>query len=466
MQIDRKDVIWNLTATVLKIASGVLILPVVLKYLTPDEVGMWTIFLSFSSVTLLFDFGFSQTFARNITYIFSGASQLHKRGFEVVEENTAISYALLKSTIKAMKWFYARISFIIFITLILGGTFYVNYIIKTSFTGNSRLIISSWIIYALLISYQAYTLYFDSLLLGRGMIKKNKQIIIISQIAFIVVSLFLIVYFKSGLLGIVIGQAISVIINRTLSHFAFYDKLMQFELQRAEVIHHKETLRNISPNAVKIGITSLGSFLVNKSAVFIGSLYLPLASIASYGISKQVVDMIVAVATIWFSTYYPQMIQDRINNSSKHLKELYIKSKIFYIILFILAATILVVFGNTFLDIINTNTMLLSTPLLILLLIITFLENNHSQAGSILLTKNEVPFFKASITAGVFTSILLLLFLLCFKWGVIALILAPGISQGIYNNWKWPMDVKKDIGIKMKDYAVELKKMCNKLLLC
>ena len=79
MQIGKKDVIWNLTATILKIASGIIILPVILKYLTSEEIGIWTIFLSFSSITLLFDFGFSATFARSITYILVGQLNYTKK---------------------------------------------------------------------------------------------------------------------------------------------------------------------------------------------------------------------------------------------------------------------------------------------------------------------------------------------------------------------------------------------------
>lgn len=463
MNIGKRDVMWNFLATVLKIASNVLILPIILKYLSSDEVGMWTIFLSFSAITILFDFGFSQTFSRNITYIFSGADEFQKEGFEIVQKGKSINYALLKSTIKAMKWFYIRISIIILLFLVIGGTFYIHYVISKSYSGNDKIIYISWLVYAFFISYQAYTLYFDSLLLGRGMVKKNKQIIIVSQSFFIVTSLILILVFKLGILSLVIGQLIAVIINRFLSYKVFYDKEIKSKIKEAVTISHKKVLNDISPNAVKIGITSLGSFLINKSSIFVGSLFLPLAGIASFGISKQVVDLIAVVSTVWYSTFYPQMIQDRINNDVSHLKGLYLRSKVVFIFLFLLMGAIVLVSGNPLLAMIKSNTLLLQTSFLVILLVATFLENNHAWAGAILLTKNEVPFFKASIFSGFFTIILLFLFLKVLNWGIISLIIAPGLAQLVYQNWKWPLEVIKDLRIRRKDYFEETKKIIQKI---
>ena len=362
-----------------------------------------------------------------------------------------------------MKWFYSRISLIILTILISGGTFYIHYILVKSYKGDRLDIYISWILYVFLISYQAYTLYYDSLLLGKGMVKRNKQIIVISQLFFIVISLILILVFKMGLIALVIGQLLSVVLNRTLSFISFYDKETKNLISSAENIHHKDVLKDLSPNAIKIGITSLGSFLINKSSIFIGSLILPLADIASFGISKQVIDLVAIIAAIWFSTYYPKMIQFRVNNEKTQLKKLYVRSEIIYIVLFILMGTFIVFFGNDFLVLIKTNTLLINTLLLASLILVTFLEINHTWAGSLLLTKNEVPFFKASIVSGLFTIILLFLFLYYFKWGVISLIIAPGIAQLVYQNWKWPLEAKKDLNIKNKDYKTEIKSFLNKL---
>jgi hypothetical protein len=86
-----------------------------------------------------------------------------------------------------------------------------------------------------------------------------------------------------------------------------------------------------------------------------------------------------------------------------------------------------------------------------LAVIVGFLETNHATAGNILLTKNEVPFFKASLLSGGFTMFLLFLLFNFTHLELWAMILAPGIAQGVYQNWKWPFEVIKELKIKVTD---------------
>jgi hypothetical protein len=69
-----------------------------------------------------------------------------------------------------------------------------------------------------------------------------------------------------------------------------------------------------------------------------------------------------------------------------------------------------------------------------------------------LLTKNEVPFAKASILSGLASVALLFVFLKFTTIGIWGMVLAPGIAQIVYQNWKWPYMVIKDLDIKFRDY--------------
>jgi len=80
------------------------------------------------------------------------------------------------------------------------------------------------------------------------------------------------------------------------------------------------------------------------------------------------------------------------------------------------------------------------------------LETNHGLAAQMILTKNEVPFVKASIISGTATIVLLFLSLKFTTIGIWGMILAPGITQIVYQNWKWPLQVIRDLDIKFKDY--------------
>ena len=114
----------------------------------------------------------------------------------------------------------------------------------------------------------------------------------------------------------------------------------------------------------------------------------------------------------------------------------------------------LLILGEKALVFIGSKTSLMPQWFLVSAIFISFLENNHSIAGSILLSKNEVPFFKAAIISGVATILLLLLiFLKTSSIGTWALILAPGLVQGTYQNWKWPITVFKELKITLWDIS-------------
>ena len=95
-------------------------------------------------------------------------------------------------------------------------------------------------------------------------------------------------------------------------------------------------------------------------------------------------------------------------------------------------------------------------------LIISLLENNHGIAGAILLTNNEVPFFKASLLAGAITICILIVMFYYTNVNIWAMILAPGIAH-LYNNFKWPYEVIKQLNISLKDIAKSYFNLNNSL---
>jgi O-antigen/teichoic acid export membrane protein len=459
MQITKKDVLWNYAATFLKIASSALLLPLILKMMPTETVGIWSVFITITAFTSVLDFGFSTSFTRNVTYIFSGVRTLKVNGFNTVtDKESTIEYGLLKAVISAMRWFYLRIALILLVVLITIGTYYVHGLLK-KYNGNEQEVYIAWFILCVINTYNLYTLYYDALLQGRGLIKRSKQIVIIGQLLYLVVATILILVGK-GIIAIVLAQASSVIVIRWMSYFSFFTGEIKQNLQKVQSCSKKEVLKAIYPNAVKVGLTSFGGFLVQRSAIIIGSLFIPLKDIASYGITLQLIIIMGGMAGIYTSTYQPKISHLRITQNLTAIKDLYIKGEIVLFLTYLFGGLGILVLGTWGFRFIGSKTQLLPTFMLSFAILISFLENNHSIAGGILLTSNEVPFFKASLFAGLVTILLLLgMFYLC-DMRIWAMILAPGIAH-LYNNWKWPYEVKKQLNITLDD----IKSVIIKLIL-
>ncbi len=459
MKINRIDVIWNYTATFFKISSSLLLIPFILHKLSSEDVGIWTIFSSISSLVFLVDFGFNSSFSRNVTYIFSGVSTLKKDGHEISLENEKeISFELLKGLLEAMRWFYSRISALIFVALSIIGTLYLVNILS-HYQGNKINIYTAWFLFISINTYNLYTLYYDALLEGKGLIRISKKITILGHVIYLLVAL-IFIYCGYGLAALVGAQFLSVIIIRTISNKKFFTPEIINKLDNVNSANKKEILKAIYPNAMKYGVTSIGGFLIQKSSIFIGSLFLPLSSIASFGIAKQILDSTVGIANIALITFLPQISRLRILGNNQMIKFICVRGLLIANLTLIIGSIIIISYGNFFLHIIKSNTFFNQNVILIMA-ISSFISLNSGLCGAIISTKNYIPFMKPSLISGICTILLLIVLSKFTNLGLVGMAMAPGVIDLCYQGWKWPLVVFKDLDIKFKDFIGVLKRNMN-----
>ena len=443
--IGKCDLIWAMLATLFRIGSGVLLFPMVLSMLPSETVGVWTIFTSVTLITGILDFGFNQSFARNISYVFSGVRSLKRNGHEYVvnAENEKIDYALLKNTIGAMRYFYSRMALILFVFLAVGGTFYM-YSLMQNYGGDVREIYVAWAIVCIVNSYNLYTLYYDSLLSGRGLIKRKNQIVLIGNVAYLALAVVLLLC-RLGLVAIVSAQLVSVLIIREMSRRSFYSTDIKNGLSNVAEGEYKSVLKAIVPNAVKLGLASVGGFLTFRLSTFVGPMYISLSEMASFGITLQLLSVVSSLALLYTNVYLPKVFQWRVENNITQVRRTFRLSMLLVFIAFISGGLLISLLGNWALDVLGSDTQLLAGGLLAFLVLHYYLETNMVNATEYLLAKNEVPFYKRYLVSGVVTVILLFVFVGYLGLGVWGIIAAPMISQSILQYWKWPYEVYKEL---------------------
>lgn len=440
--IGKKSVAWSYVAVVFSVGSGIILLPFILHNLPSETVAVWGIFQAIYSMTTLLDFGFRPSFSRNISYIFSGVEELCVDGISSQQGN-GVSFPLLKGTIKAMRVFYTYLAIAVLLLLLTVGSFYF-YCVMQKYTGDKVDAIMGWCILCVINCYNLYTLYYDSLMTGKGCVTRLQQITIVGQLLYISIAIGLI-YSGFGLVAIVMAQLSSIIVKRILANRSFYTKEMKRQLANANTIDYKQVLRTIAPNSVKVGLTSLGGYVVNKSALFFGSLYIALDAVATYSITLQILDILARCGTMLFVTFSPKIAQCRAQGNIAEIRRLYLLSVGALLLIYIIGGGAMLSIGDSVLCLLGSKTLLLPTSLLALLLLVSLLEQNHSIAAGFIQAGNKIPFFIPSLISGAATVILLWLLLDVMNMGLLGLIMAPGIAQLSYNNWKWPSVVIKEI---------------------
>ncbi len=455
MKITKADLFWNYGATFMRVASALIVLPVILRMLPEQEVGLWSVMIGLNSMIYLLDFGFFQTFSRAVTYVFSGAQMLQKEGFIPIKEDSPISYSLLKGVLKAMSRFYGFVSLLLLFMLLTGGVWYINRLLE-DFGGDMISAKIAWFAYGTLLCYQFFTYYYDAALVGRGMIKKSRQIIVFSQSLHIVLSTTLLLA-GFGIISLVAGQTLATLVNRFLARRAFYDNETKDGLRDAEGNNWLDIIKILFYTAYKNGLASLSWVFTNRMLAVIGALYVPLSVMASYGITKQITDITITLAVAWFYTYYPKLTQNQLKLDSKEIKRMFVKSQIIAVFVFIVSAVFVVSFGPEILNYIGSSTSLLSRALIMLLFAASMFEALTQLSTFVLLSKNQVPHYKAQSITAIVAVILLFITLKYSGMGVSALIAVPFIVQLFYQHWRWSYKLWVEMEITHKDYLNGIK---------
>lgn len=446
ISLSKNDIIWGYFAQFFSIASGIITLPLILRMLSAEEIGMNYLMLTIGSLVALFDFGFAPQFGRNITYVFSGAQELKKEGLEITNSDKSINYRLLATMIHTARYVYRRLALIVLAVMLSLGSLYI-YKVTNGFKNieNSFLI---WVVYSISTFFNVYYSYYTSLLTGKGMIMESKKAIVYSRITYIILT-FLLLYLGLGLLGVALANLIAPFVTRFISYHYFFSKELKLKINSFAITKNEkiELFTIIWHNARKLGLVFVGSYAITKLSMFLAGLYLSLSDIASYGLMIQIIGLITAISGTLFNIFQPRFSALRVLGDKDALLKEFAYSMHVYYILFISGSVLIVFMGPWILNIIGSNTSLPSLDILLIYSFIILLEGNHSNFATFIVTKNNIPFVESSLIAGVCISIGSYLSLTMTHLGIFGIVLIQGIIQGIYANWKWPYMVFKEFNI-------------------
>lgn len=445
ININKRDVLWGYVATFFQVASGIIVLPFILHFLSKEEVGLNYVMLTVGAMVSLFDFGFTPQFGRNFAYIFSGAKDLVKEGLqETVGDET--DYRLLRILIDVARRVYSRISFIVLGLMLTAGTVYIWHVTEGFTLVRNSLII--WIIFSLSTFFNLFYTYYSSLLVGKGMVMESKKAMMASRITYIVLAVGFI-YAGLGLLGVVLANLIAPFVLRYMSYRYFFTPEMKANLApyhagREDLSHYFGIIWH---NARKIGLVMIGSYGINRFGMFLAGLFLTLEEVGSYGLMMQLVNVTVSLAANYFYVSEPQFALFRVRGETERLlKRFALTMNVFYLV-FAVGTLFLIFACPPLLELIKSQSVLPGWPVLLVYSIVILLEQNHSLFSSIIVVGNEVPYVKPALLSGLAIVIGSYLSLRFTGWGIMGLVLVQGVCQLAYNNWKWPQVVCRNFQI-------------------
>lgn len=443
IKITRRDVLWSYVGYLLTYGIHVVMLPAVLKALSPGELGLWYTFLAINQFVMLLDFGFMPTILRNASYCWSGATCLTREGLaiEAAPATSRPNYRLLADLLTASWRIYGFIGLLALGILLSGGWLYIRSVSQGLPT---NWIDSAWLVFTVGVGINIAYGYWPALLRGIGAVAESNRVLVISrgtQLAVTLIGLALggkIMAVAGGFLAC--GLSARLISGRFFWAYAGLRQHMKPHLDSPSTGQVQEVQSIIWHNAWRQGLVSVGNGLIQRSGLLVCSSFMGLTLAASYGLVQQLIAMMTACSAILFNAYLPVMNGASLRGDLKTAQRYFSRGLAVGWVMMAGGTVGLVFGGPVVLRLWGSATPLLSPLQCAVMGILAIFELTHLLSFAFLTTRNRIPSPLSFLATGGLMLSMCLILAQHTAWKAWGLIAAYGVSQALYNNWRWPLE--------------------------
>lgn len=438
MKPEKKDFYWTYIAQVINIGGGVIALPLVLAFWDVITVNNYLILITLMALFAIIDGGIRLNLARVATFAISGK----------IPEYGSTSNLILEN-LHQHQIFGIMHKLLFKVSLIGGASIFsigVLYLYSSSPPSEFWTNTINWILLSISQILFIRNLSIIGILQGCGKIALANKLVAAFK-GGILFSCIGSVLLGFGLFGFAIGSFIfSTIIfylTQNIYHQEFKKDLIEKKTISVNKVDTNQIYKLLLKPSIRLWIVHGGGFLINRGGILVAGLVLGVAEASSFMLTITVISVVANLASVVISTYLPLLNSIQVSDSKSLLPSIVKKIYTIAYIVFCLGFIGIYFFGDYLLAFIGSEIKLIENNLLLVLGLVFFLEVTHSIAAIYLTTKNEIIFAKAAVLSGL--TIVIFSYFLGATYGILGLILAQGIVQLIYNNWRWPQLMLRDL---------------------
>lgn len=443
----KSDVLWSYAGTVVSMLGNFLLLPLLLIFLSNDELGLWYVFLAISNLTALFEFGFNPTFARNIVYCMSGARRLTREGCDFSSVAEGIDWHLLKTVFKTTKLIFGAIAIVVLLIVLTLGSLYVDYVTR-DMDGVGYW--AAWGIFCLAIFMNLYFLRYLTYLRGLGDIaaeNKSKTFARLIQLGLTGLLLFAGLGLVGAALGFLAnGVLVRLFAKRYLGRHVDVAAGFKGDSEPVGQWEMKRVFSCVSRIAWRDGIVQFCCYASTQSTSILCSLFLGLAETGLYSILLQFGTAVYQFSSVPIKSHYPMYQSAFAVGDTSSMRHIVQKGLSAYYALFAFGTAGVLAIIFPLLPIFKPG-IVPDAPLFIGLSCYLFLWNQHSIFCNLIVSTDRIPYMGGYLVAAALGTLLATAFVVGAGLGVWGLVLGQAVAQIAYNNWKWPCFVMKELEV-------------------
>ena len=437
-------VAWSWLFNFSRLASGLILLPLVLRKFTTADLGMYYVLLSLSALVPLVDFGFGPTIARFVGYAMAGATSFQTHGLSKQLNSAGPNYALLWQLLFSSRALYRLLVFALLVMLGAWGTYLVEMRIQE--TSSVLLTRLAWLATLLAALFDIYSNWWVVFLRGTNNVLSAARIDVLAMAVRLVIAATLLLG-GGGLLSVPVGSLFGSFIQRYLARRRCLALLSGHPPPKTAEFN--QVLRVLWPNTWRAGMIFVGGYLTVNANTAICLHSLGLIANAQYGLSVQLLNVIAGMAAVWTSVKWPIVAQCRARHDFSAVQRV-LRPRIWLQSLsFLLMAVVLLLFVPFLLGHFGSEKKVLPPGWFALLALGSFLDMQLSFWTTVIFVGNRLPFLWP-VVAGNALSLVLSLTLVHFsQLGLGALVLGPLLAGSLFNYWYWPSYACGSIGTSL-----------------
>ncbi|HMC27133.1 MAG TPA: hypothetical protein VKM56_04985, partial [Verrucomicrobiae bacterium] len=280
--------------------ANILLLPLLLKRFSPQELALWWVFVALGAVANLADFGFGQAISRVYSFLWAGAEDFDTEGLRPPPTNVSPNYSRIRQFNATVRYFYLRISLVAIAVLAIGGTPFVVRLIHAPTP--STWILLCWAAFVVVTGYSLGSSHWMLACQGINRVRELQSSYFWSGLSFVAIASFMLLL-GAGLETMVLATAIRAWVGRQFCYYAYRRAVPKEEQGRPQV--DLSMLKRLWPNARKFSLLTVGAYLIANGTTLICSQLLGAEATASFGLTVQVGNFLAAFSTLWLAVKWP-----------------------------------------------------------------------------------------------------------------------------------------------------------------
>ncbi|MFZ0616697.1 MAG: hypothetical protein WAN16_09680 [Chthoniobacterales bacterium] len=435
----KSPVFWTGFVTLLRTGGFFLVLPLVLRKIPSEELGIWYVFLGIAQFSGIVELGFAPNISRFASYFMGGAPGPRSLGIDhATEEGNEPNLAALKGLAEMSMNLYPKIGATMGIIMTVGGGTWLHYKFGDAFW--SWRVAPAFFLYAAGMTINMYGYFWMNLLFGVDRVRQGQQIFALGLVLnylLCVAGLLL----GAGLYALALGQVALALVPRFMAR-----RIVTSDFLSVTPSLQKVSWRDLWPMTWRSGLCSFGLYMGLPAMTLICAQLMGLADTARFGLSLQLALMVQALSNTWLGVVCPRLGSMRTRREFSAMKHLIRERLTLTLGTYILVGIAAWFLAPKALHLFHSKTDFLPGFFLAALLLVVGIDMLVGLFSAILLTGNRVPQLGAALFNGVLA--LGYAIVLSHTWGILGIILAPACAQLSYNLWKTAWLCWKDLNTK------------------